>query len=402
MSSRRIIVGVSGGIAAYKALSLIRLLVKNGDEVQVVATDSALNFIGQTSFEALSRNPLETELFRDVAEVKHVALGQRCDALVVVPATANTLAKFANGLADDLLTNTFLTTHAPVLVAPAMHTEMWQNQATQANVALLKSRGIHFVGPAEGELTGADSGIGRMSEPEDIFDALQGILNAEINSLPLSDYSSRRVLITAGGTREALDPVRFLGNRSSGKQGLALAIAAQQRGAQVTLIAANLEVPIPAGIHTVSVQSAQEMQQALQRESPKHDLVIMAAAVADYRPEEVSTSKIKKDAQGEELVIRFLKNPDLLAGLVRDRLAGQVIVGFAAETASGEELIQLGRSKLQSKGCDFLVVNQVSWEKGFSQDDNQVTVLSQGGAIVGEGSGSKAQIAQLILDILKS
>ena len=396
MSGRRIVIGVTGGIAAYKSLSLIRLLVKQGEDVHVIATESALNFVGAPSFEALSRNPLETDLFHEVSEVRHVAIGQGADLVVVAPATANSIAQFAHGLAPDLLGNVLLTTTAPVLLAPAMHTEMWQHPATQDNIRTLVNRGIHMVGPDSGQLTGDDSGVGRMSEPEEILQSINALLDR-----PPADLSGKKILITAGGTREALDPVRFLGNRSSGKQGIALAERARDRGAEVTLLVANVEVPLPTGMRILHGQSAQELESVLDKEGPVHDVIIMAAAIADYRPDTIARSKLKKDEQGESLTLQLVQNPDLLKGLVAKRAPGQVLIGFAAETAAGEELLQLGRKKLAAKGCDFLVVNQVSWQQGFSADENTVTILSQPGDIVATQHGSKSLIADTILDQLR-
>lgn len=389
-----IVVGVTGGIAAYKAVGIIRLLVLAGHDVQVIATENALRFVGKPTFEAISHNFVSTDLYEGVAEVRHVAIGQAADLIIIAPATANTIAKLAAGLADDLLGNTVLASRAPVVIAPAMHTEMWENPATVANITLLRSRGVTIVGPAVGPLTGGDSGPGRLDEPESIVAQSLAMLRPK-------DLLGRRVLVTAGGTREPLDPVRFLGNRSSGKQGLALAVSAAARGATVTLIGANLELPVPASIAFVAVGSTLELSEATTREAPDADLVIMVAAVADYRPHEVQQKKIKKDVRGGRLTLEFVQNPDILATLVATRRDGQVLVGFAAETESDPDaLLALGRAKIARKGSDFLVLNTVGFSEGFATDTNSVVMVDRAGAIVMETSGSKASVADRILDVL--
>jgi phosphopantothenoylcysteine decarboxylase/phosphopantothenate--cysteine ligase len=389
-----VVVGVTGGIAAYKAVGVVRSLVLAGHDVHVVATDAALRFVGRPTLEAISRNPVHTDLYEGVAEVRHVAIGQAADLIVVAPATANTIAKLANGLADDLLGNTILASKAPLVLAPAMHTEMWQNPATRANIATLRSRGVTIVGPAVGQLTGADSGPGRMVEPDEIVAEALAVLAPK-------DLVGRSILVTAGGTREPLDPVRYIGNRSSGKQGVALALAAAARGATVTLIAANLEVPAPANISVVHISTTLELADAVQTAATEADTVIMAAAVADYRPETVAETKIKKDQQGDNLVLSLVKNPDILAGLAAARREGQVIVGFAAETESDPEaLLALGRAKIARKGCDYLVLNSVGWTEGFAQDDTSVVMLDRAGDIVIEASGAKTAVADRILDVI--
>ncbi|MEO8907713.1 MAG: bifunctional phosphopantothenoylcysteine decarboxylase/phosphopantothenate--cysteine ligase CoaBC, partial [Microbacteriaceae bacterium] len=320
-----VVVGVTGGIAAYKAVGVIRLLVKAGHNVHVVATEAALRFVGRPTLEAISRNPVDTDLYDGVAQVRHVAIGQSADLVVIVPATANTIAKLAAGIADDLLGNTVLASAAPLVIAPAMHTEMWHNAATVANVATLRSRGVTIVGPGVGQLTGTDSGPGRMEEPETIVEAaLLRVAGTDGHAdAARHDLLGKRVLVTAGGTREPLDPVRFLGNRSSGKQGVALAAAAQARGAQVTLIAAHVEVASPAGIRTRTVGSALELLNATTEEAASADIVVMAAAVADYRPASVRDSKIKKEDTGESLTLELVQNPDILATLSQTRRPGQ-------------------------------------------------------------------------------
>ena len=405
MTPRTIVVGITGGIAAYKAVSVVRAFVLHGDTVHVIATESALRFIGAPTLEAISRNPVQTDLFEGVAEVRHVAIGQSADVIVIVPATANSIAKITAGLADDLLGTTILASTAPLVIAPAMHTEMWNNAATVANLATLRSRGVHIVGPGVGRLTGTDIGPGRLEEPDTIVAAVYAVLeeNAPVRPQPTAPWTGRHVLISAGGTREALDPVRFLGNRSSGKQGVALAEAALARGARVTLVAAHLEVPVPAGIDVVPVSSAHDMQSALQVHAPSADVVIMAAAVADYRPGTVQADKIKKDVTGDTLTLDLVKNPDILAGLAASRPTGQVIVGFAAETETdAAALLALGRSKIARKGCDYLVLNRVGWTEGFATDGNAITVLDRAGAIVTEASGSKMSVAAAILEVIDS
>ncbi|MFE4951416.1 bifunctional phosphopantothenoylcysteine decarboxylase/phosphopantothenate synthase [Leifsonia sp. NPDC056665] len=424
-----VVVGVTGGIAAYKAVGVIRALVLDGHSVHVVATEAALRFVGRPTLEAISRNPVATDLYEGVAEVRHVAIGQSADLIVIAPATANTLAKLAAGIADDLLGNTVLASTAPLVVAPAMHTEMWRNPATVANVATLRSRGVTVVGPASGQLTGADSGPGRMEEPEVIVRAAlraAGISpRLAVSAVPepvadvvvLSerrraneasrrprggvDLAGKRVVVTAGGTREPLDPVRFLGNRSSGRQGVAVAAAAQARGAEVVLIAAHLEVDPPEGVELVQVQTALELQEAVTEAARSADLVVMTAAVADYRPAVTRDSKIKKSEAGQTLTLELVANPDILAGLSAAKREGQVVVGFAAETEPDPStLIELGRTKLAAKGSDFLVLNQVGWEQGFATESNEVVVLRRGGDIVMEASGSKLSVADRILDVV--
>jgi phosphopantothenoylcysteine decarboxylase/phosphopantothenate--cysteine ligase len=393
-----IVVGITGGIAAYKAVGVIRGFVLAGHDVQVVATDAALRFVGKPTLEAISRNVVHTDLYEGVAEVRHVAIGQAADLIVVAPATANSIAKLAAGLADDLLGNTVLASRAPVVIAPAMHTEMWQNPATAANVALLRSRGVVVVGPASGQLTGADSGPGRRVEPDEI-------VAAALAALAPRDLAGRRVLVTAGGTREPLDPVRFIGNRSSGKQGVALAVAAAARGAIVTLIGANLEVAVPASaanpITVQQVGSTLELAAAVRATALHAEAIIMAAAVSDYRPVSVAESKIKKETQGDRLTLELVKNPDILASLAESRRDGQLIVGFAAETETDPDaLLALGRSKVARKGSDLLVINRVGWTEGFGTDDNAVILVDSLGDIVMEASGSKQSVADRILDVV--
>lgn len=389
-----IVVGMSGGIAAYKAVGVIRSLVLAGHDVHVVPTEAALRFVGRPTLEAISRNPVETDLYDGVAQVRHVAIGQAADLIVIAPATANTLAKLAAGFADDLLGTTVLASTAPLVVAPAMHTEMWANPATVQNIRTLTERGVTVVGPAVGQLTGSDSGAGRMSEPDEIAAAALAVVGPR-------DLAGRRVLVTAGGTREPLDPVRFIGNRSSGRQGVAIAAAAARRGAEVTMICAHLEVDVPRGVTVLNVGTALELQAAVQAQAASADTIVMAAAVSDYRPSAVAQQKIKKDATGPQLTLELVQNPDILAGVSSTRRPGQVIVGFAAETETDDaRLIEIGRAKLARKGADYLVVNRVGWTEGFSTEDNAVAVLDPAGAIVMEASGSKSSVAGRILDVL--
>ncbi|PWC04074.1 bifunctional phosphopantothenoylcysteine decarboxylase/phosphopantothenate--cysteine ligase CoaBC [Agromyces badenianii] len=407
MTRLNVVVGITGGIAAYKAVGVVRAFVLAGHDVHVVPTEGALRFVGRPTLEAISRNPVHTELYEGVAEVRHVAIGQAADLIVIAPATANSIAKLAVGLADDLLGNTVLASEAPVVIAPAMHTEMWRHPATQANIATLRARGVTIVGPAVGQLTGSDSGAGRMEEPDVIVRAALEraavVPFASGASANRRDLEGRRVVVTAGGTREPLDPVRFLGNRSSGKQGIAIAEAAQARGAQVTLIAANLEVDEPEGCDIRRVSTALELQHAVAEVAPGADVVVMAAAVADYRPASVSESKIKKDQSDDGLTLELVRNPDILAGLGHAPHAGTVLVGFAAETESDDErLLALGRAKREAKGADLLVVNRVGWNEGFASDENEVVVIGDDGTIVTRAHGTKLSVAHAILDVVVS
>lgn len=444
----RIIVGMGGGIAAYKAAMLLRLFAKNGDEVIAMPTLNATKFVGVPTLEALSGNPVSTDVFEHVPEVNHVRQAEQADAVVIAPATADLLARLAAGRADDLLSATVLTTHAPVILAPAMHTQMWENPATRANVRTLRSWGYHVIEPAIGRLTGPDSGPGRMPEPEDIFRLAQEVIArfpkrsthpvytpgyaptqplyadteqeraaaarlATLGSVSIEGMSidgnggpeavesaarevpaasgplaGRTVVITAGGTREPLDPVRYLGNRSTGKQGVALAEAARDLGAHVHLIAANIEVPAPEGVRVTRVERALELREVVLEASASADVLVMSAAVADFRPAEFAEFKIKKSADSEDApVINLVRNPDILREVVVRRaqareggqtcMGPQIIVGFAAETGSAEKTpLELGREKMQRKGADFLAVNTVGVNLGFGTDENTITLLS--------------------------
>lgn len=467
----RIIVGIGGGIAAYKAAMLLRLFAKNGDEVIAMPTPNATKFVGVPTLEALSGNPVSTDVFDRVPEVNHVRQAEKADAVVIAPATADLLARLAAGRADDLLSSTVLTTHAPVILAPAMHTQMWEHPATQANVQTLRSWGYHVIEPAIGRLTGPDSGPGRMPEPEDIFavalDVIARFPKGQVHPVYTPGYApteplytgteqerlaaaraatltsallgqvepsqvepgqadsgratgaseslrgpltGRLVVITAGGTREALDPVRFLGNRSTGKQGVALAEAARDLGATVHLIGANLEVPAPEGVQVTRVVSALELREATLEASAAADVLIMSAAVADFRPAEFAEFKIKKSADSEDApVIQLVRNPDILREVVVHRqqareagestLGPKLIVGFAAETGSAEKTpLELGREKLQRKGTDFLAVNTVGVNRGFGTDDNTITLLSTLNDEAPVFSGSKKELSVRLLE----
>jgi len=407
-----VIVGITGGIAAYKAVGVVRDLVRRGHDVHVVPTEGALRFVGLPTLEALSRNPVTTSVWDDVAEVRHVALGRRADLVVIAPATADALARMAAGLAPDLLGTTLLATDAPVVVAPAMHPQMWEHPATRANVATLRDRGVRFVGPVVGALTGDDAGIGRMAEPEDIAAAALAVLQDGVPASRATSGGSRgdqgdlagvRVVVSAGGTREPFDPVRFIGNRSSGRQGIAIATDAARRGADVTLVAANVDPGLTEGLDAtvVPVGSALELADAVHTAAADADVVVMTAAVADYRPAEVHADKLKKDAQGERMTLELVQNPDVLADLVASRRTGQIIVGFAAETEPDRDArIALGRAKIARKPADLLVVNHVGWSRGFEREENAIEVLVPGGEVVRETSGSKAEVATAVLDLV--
>jgi phosphopantothenoylcysteine decarboxylase/phosphopantothenate--cysteine ligase len=391
-----VVLGVTGGIAAYKATGIIRLLTEAGHDVKVIPTANALRFIGATTLEALSHNTVDPDLYTEVESVKHVELGQSADLVIVAPATAAFLARMASGLADDLLMNTLLATKAPILVAPAMHTEMWQNASTQANVATIRSRGIEVLEPAVGRLTGADSGPGRLPEPDEIVAAALSL------SAP-QDLAGKGILITAGGTQEPIDPVRFLGNHSSGKQGIAIAAEATKRGAKVTLIAANIHEPIPDLHELIRVSTAAELEAEVSGHLTLVDAVIMAAAVADFRVAATSEQKLKRRELGEEITLNLVANPDILAGLVariHEEELKVVSVGFAAETAmNSNELQRLAEQKLAAKGCDIVVANNVSNGAVFGADHNSVLVLTKSGDVTGR-DGSKRAIANHILDVL--
>src|SRR3954451_658554 len=398
-----IVLGVSGGIAAYKAAELLRRFTEGGHDVTVVPTPSALHFVGEATWAALSGRPVTTQAWESVHEVPHVRIGQSADLVVVAPATADLLARAAHGRADDLLTNVLLTARCPVVFAPAMHTEMWEHAATQDNVATLRARGALVIEPAVGRLTGADSGQGRLPEPAEIFAICQEVLarGAGRDRLDdgLLDLAGRSVVVSAGGTREPIDPVRFLGNRSSGLQGVALARTAAARGAEVTLVAANVSLPDPAGVKVVRVETTEELRDAVLSAAGSADAVVMAAAPADFRPVATSEDKIKKSGQ-DAPILELTQTPDILAELSRDRArAGQVVVGFAAETGdSTGSVLDLAAAKLARKGCDLLVVNDVAGGAVFGSADNQAVILSADGARRDVPLGSKTSLAHVIWD----
>ncbi|MEV5574664.1 bifunctional phosphopantothenoylcysteine decarboxylase/phosphopantothenate synthase [Spirillospora sp. NPDC052269] len=417
----RVVLGVAAGIAAYKACELLRRLTESGHDVTVVPTEDALRFVGEPTWAALSGHPVSTRVWDGVSGVPHVRIGQSADLVFVAPATADLLARAAHGLADDLLTNTLLTAHCPVVFAPAMHTEMWEHPATQANVATLRERGAIVLDPASGRLTGKDTGRGRLPDPSELFDVARHVLTrwqkaraaalddtgesgglveagrrVDPRTTGLFDLAGRHVVVSAGGTREALDPVRFLGNRSSGLQGYALARTALARGARVTLISANSALPDPAGAHVVPVGSAREMREAVLEAADGADVVVMAAAVADFRPAEYVDSKIKKVPGGDPAPIRLVKNPDILAELGAHRRPGRVVVGFAAET---DDVLANGREKLKRKGCDLLVVNQVGGDLAFGRPDNAAVVLGADGSATEIPRGPKEDLADVVWDL---
>jgi phosphopantothenoylcysteine decarboxylase/phosphopantothenate--cysteine ligase len=389
----RIVLGVSGGVAAYKAALLLRAFTEAGHDVRVVPTPGALHFVGAATFEALSGNPVTTDVWSDVPEVAHVRIGQGADLVVIAPATADLLARAAAGRADDLLSATLLTAHCPVVFAPAMHTEMWLHPATQDNVATLRRRGSLVLPPAVGRLTGPDSGPGRLPEPADIAALAQLVLDSGAAALA-RDLAGQRVVISAGGTREPLDPVRYLGNRSSGLQGWALARVAAARGAEVVLVAANVDAPAPFGVRLVPVGTADELRTAMHAESREADVVVMSAAVADFRPATVAATKLKKGSAAEPSAVPLVRNADVLAELVAGRRPGQLVVGFAAETGDDEgDVLTHGRAKLARKGCDLLVVNDVSGGQVFGKPDNAAVVLGSDGSATELPAGSKDAVA---------
>ncbi|TDC21325.1 bifunctional phosphopantothenoylcysteine decarboxylase/phosphopantothenate--cysteine ligase CoaBC [Streptomyces sp. 8K308] len=397
MGRPEIVLGVGGGIAAYKVPELLRLFTESGHSVTVVPTASALRFVGAPTWAALSGAPVATEVWEDVHEVPHVRIGQRADLVVIAPATADVLARAAGGRADDLLTNVLLTARCPVVFAPAMHTEMWEHPATQENVATLRRRGALVIEPAVGRLTGADTGKGRLPDPAAIFAYCRRVLERGAAAAPAADLAGRRVVISAGGTREPLDPVRYLGNRSSGKQGYALARTAAARGAAVTLVAANTALPDPAGVTVVPVSTTEELREAVVKAAAEADAVVMAAAVADFRPASRAPQKIKKRDDREPEPIALVRNPDILAELAAGRRPGQLVVGFAAET---EDVLANGRAKLVRKGCDVLVVNRVGEGIAFGAEENEAVILEAGGAETPVPHGPKEALADRVWDVV--
>ena len=395
-----VVLGVGGGIAAYKAADLLRKLTESGHDVQVVPTEAALKFVGAATWSALSHHPVAADVWTGAEEVPHVQLGRQADLVVVAPATADLLARAAHGLADDLLTNTLLTARCPVLFVPAMHTEMWEHPATVDNVATLRRRGAIVLEPATGRLTGVDTGKGRLPEPAEIAQLVELLLRRP-DALPF-DLAGRHVVVSAGGTREPLDPVRFLGNASSGRQGYAIATVAAGRGARVTLVAANVDLPDPANVDVVRVVSALDLRDAVHKHAQDADAVVMAAAVADFRPADTADHKIKKsDAAPQPIALQ--ENPDILAELVAARRPGAVLVGFAAETGdSSASVLDHGRAKLARKGCDLLVVNAVGPGKAFGQADNAGVILAADGSETVVDYGPKSVLAAAVWDAVSA
>lgn len=407
----RVVIGVTGGIAAYKAAYLVRLFVKAGADVHVIPTPAALEMVGATTWEALTHHPVLVRTSEHADEVAHVRLGKEADLIVIAPATANTIAKARAGIADNLLLNTLLVAQCPVVMAPAMHTQMWEHPATQENIAVLQARGVHIIPPATGQLTGADSGPGRLPEPEEIFAHAWAILTGENpetramqDSAERTSLRGRHILVTAGGTHEALDPVRFIGNRSSGRFGLEIARALLERGAQVTVLAAHVSRDITAlapGAEIVPVSSARDLHEAVLARVKDVDGVVMSAAVADFRPAETAASKQKKDGSGKR-VVELVENPDILADIShKRRRAGQLIVGFAAETGdAGGTVLDYGREKARRKGADLLVINRVGEKAGFGEVPTEITVVTPAGEIIASGAGTKAQMAVIIAGLI--
>jgi phosphopantothenoylcysteine decarboxylase / phosphopantothenate---cysteine ligase len=394
----RVVLGVAGGIAAYKACEVLRGLTESGCDVTVVPTAAALNFVGLATWSALSGKPVATDVWQDSYAVPHVRLGQQADLIVVAPATADLLARATHGIADDLLTNVLLTARCPVLLAPAMHTEMWENPATQHNVALLRERGVIVLDPAHGRLTGADSGPGRLPEPAAIVAAAHDVLR---RGRRVTDLAGSRVVVSTGGTRETWDPVRFIGNRSSGLQGVELARTAVSRGAEVVLVAAAIDVPLPAGVRVVRVETAEQMRVAVHAEASGADVVVMAAAVADFRPADPGAHKLKRTETGPDVSLPLAQNPDILHELVAERGTGvrPLLVGFAAETGDEDrDVLTLGREKLARKGCDLLVVNDVGAGQVFGRPDNEVVILGRDAGEVHVPRADKATIADAVWD----
>lgn len=424
----RVVLGVSGGIAAYKACLLLRLFTESGDDVTVVPTAAALEFVGAPTWAALSGKPVSSTVWPAAHDVPHVQLGRQADLVVVAPATADLLARAAGGLADDLLTNVLLTATCPVVVAPAMHTEMWLHPATRANVETLRRRGVHVIEPASGRLTGADTGPGRLPDPEQILAVCR-----DLTSPPAVDHggrsmrgsgrpddrnttlihgndrgglAGRRVVVSAGGTREPLDPVRYLGNRSSGKQGFALAAVAARRGAVVTLVAANSDLPVPDGVDVVRVGTTLELQDAVTKAAVGADAVVMAAAPADFRPARYSESKIKKAPGDAAPTIELVTNPDIVRGLVdaRGDAVTPLIVSFAAETGdAGGSVMDHARAKFARKGSDVQVVNEVGADKTFGREESTVHILTRASDdVVTVGPAPKTTIAATVWDVIQA
>jgi phosphopantothenoylcysteine decarboxylase/phosphopantothenate--cysteine ligase len=391
---RKLLLGVSGGISAYKSCELLRRLQDEGFIVDVVPTSASLNFVGKATWEALSGRKVLTDLWSDVEKVPHILMAKENDLIVIAPTTADLLAKLASGRADDLLTNIVLASTAPKILVPAMHTEMWLNPATVANVKTLQDRGFVVVAPDEGRMTGSDIGVGRYPEVSKIIE----IINLTTHST--ADLAGKKILITAGGTREPIDPIRFIGNRSSGRQGFALAAAAASRGAQVHLVAANTDLPVIEGVTITSVETAEQMAAVLEYEFSECDALIMSAAVADAKVANYSEQKIKKEKLD---VVSFSKNPDILKNLSEKKKPGQIIVGFAAETISGlAELQQRGEEKLVSKSLDLIYVNNVSDGAVFGSENTQGLIIDKNHNVIKVPQISKDTLSDILLDQLVS
>lgn len=391
---RKLLLGVSGGISAYKSCELLRRLQDEGFIVDVVPTSASLNFVGKATWEALSGRKVLTDLWSDVEKVPHILMAKENDLIVIAPTTADLLAKLASGRADDLLTNIVLASNAPKILVPAMHTEMWLNPATVANVKTLQDRGFVVVAPDEGRMTGSDVGVGRYPEVSKIIEIIN--LTTHITA----DLAGKKILITAGGTREPIDPIRFIGNRSSGRQGFALAAAAASRGAQVHLVAANTDLPVIEGVTITSVETAEQMAAVLEYEFSECDALIMSAAVADAKVANYSEQKIKKEKLD---VVSFSKNPDILKNLSEKKKPGQIIVGFAAETISGlAELQQRGEEKLVSKSLDLIYVNNVSDGAVFGSENTQGLIIDKNHNVIKVPQISKDTLSDILLDQLVS
>lgn len=390
LTGREIVLGVTGGIAAYKSAEIVSRLRHLGAHVHVIMTRNATEFVSPLTFQTLSANPVVTDTFAapEYWNVEHVALAKLADIFVVAPATANILAKMACGIADDMLSTTLLATKAPILAAPAMNTGMWTSAATQANVSVLQERGVHLIGPASGILACGDEGAGRMSEPEEIVHEIERILSAG------QDLTGLKVLITAGATRERLDPVRFLTNDSSGKMGFALAEAARDRGADVTVVCGSVTASIPRNVSVIRIESAEDLLKAMSEQAPLHDIVIQAAAVADYRPAAAEDMKIKKK-KGQEMILTLVENPDVAKAVGKMKKDGQTLVGFAAET---DHLQEFAQEKLTKKNLDLIVANDVTKEgAGFNTDTNIATLISKTGSR-DYPLMSKRELADIILN----
>lgn len=398
-----VVLGVCGGIAAYKACEVLRGLTEAGESVVVIPTKSALNFVGSATWEALSGHPVSTSVFDNVDSVAHVALGKQARLLLIAPATANFLAKLAAGIADDLLTATALTARCPIVVFPAMHTEMWEHPATVDNVSRLRARGVHVLDPDVGRLTGSDSGAGRLPHPQSILSAAWAALDAP-RATPENDLSGMQVVVTGGGTQEPLDPVRFVGNRSSGRQAWALAATAVARGATVHLIAANVDFPRPAGVTVENVSTAEQMAAAVARVLPQADVLVMAAAVADFSTDPAAGKIKKSDTGSQTLRLELQQTTDILAASATNASSTQIVVGFAAETAADrDELISLASHKLAAKGADLLVANNVSGGQAFGADSNDTVILGRDRAsgsvrVLQEAAGSKFRVSHAVWD----